>query len=372
MPPSFRIQSCWSKAGVGTCIVLDYQKTNSIVLDLGATPNYGDTLRSGVVLLTHGHLDHVGAIFSHARAYSLMHSNLSATYYVPLELVPLLERAKACMDALDVENRAGASDKSGLKMNFIGVTPGDEFDLPIKKHLKGETIFIRVFETFHGQAPSVGYVIGVRQKESLKEEYKGLPGHQLRELAISKVNIKESIESLEVAYTGDTTVETFQQQNTIGDKSALHLEQAFQCQYFLTESTMLDNDEASRSKAHSMGHMHVQDVVQAVVPRVRHVLVLLHISGRYEAKLAMQLIASAIPSSVTCLVAVSSLDRVMQHFGRLVPNNGLWLVSAYQKHQHLQIKKSTTTTTPVVEKSNQVIQRMQKRLPGNGTIHQNK
>jgi ribonuclease Z len=370
MPPLFRIQSCWSKAGVGTCIVLDYHQTNSIVLDLGATPNYGDTLRSGVVLLTHGHLDHVGAIFSHARAYSLMHSGLSATYYVPLELVPLLERAKVCMDALDVENHAGASDKSGLKMNFVGVTPGDEFDLPINKHLQGETIFIRVFKTFHGGAPSVGYVIGVRQKASLKEEYKGLSGDRLRELAISKVNIKESIESLEVAYTGDTTVETFQQQYTIEDKSALHLEQAFQCHYFLTESTMLNNDEASRSKAHSMGHMHMQDVLEAVVPRVRHVLVLLHISGRYEAKLAMRLIAAAMPSSVTCLVAVSSLDRVMQHFGRLVPINGLWLVSAYRKQQHFQNENTTTTTA--VASSNEVSKSTPKYLPGNGNANQNK
>ena len=330
MPPLFRIKSCWSKAGIGTCTVIQHNAGPSLVLDLGATPNYGDALQASVILLTHGHLDHVGAIFSHARAYALQHSGVSATYYAPLDLVPLLQRAKECLEALDSENDRTGPNKGGLPMQFIGVKPGDEFFLPIKKRLNGDTIFVRVFQTFHGGSPSVGYVVGVRKRSTLKKQYVGMTSDELKELTSRNLDIKESIETLEVAYTGDTTVETFDQ--APDTRSGLHLEQAYQCHYFLTETTMLD--DVSRPRVHSIGHMHLLDVVDAVVPRVCHHLVLLHVSARYDASTAMGWIADAIPSDLPCSVAIASLDRVHQNFGGMVSNNGLLLVSAYKEQQN--------------------------------------
>lgn len=74
---SIRLVSCWSKAGVGTSVVLEYNPNNGgkkrprIVLDLGATPIYDESIRANTVLISHSHLDHIGAIFSHARAHSV-------------------------------------------------------------------------------------------------------------------------------------------------------------------------------------------------------------------------------------------------------------------------------------------------------------
>lgn len=175
----FKIVSCWSKAGVGTSIVLDYcnspvgkagsqnkinKETNCdenlpkekggkvkeniasrppklprIVFDLGATPCFNDAISAGVVLISHGHMDHIGAIFSHARAYSVSKSPQNPpTYYVPLPLVEHLERARHAMTALDAANDGSGSRKTSLiEMNIVGVQPGDEFVLPIKKHLNG-------------------------------------------------------------------------------------------------------------------------------------------------------------------------------------------------------------------------------------------
>ena len=91
VPSNFRIAGCWSKAGVGTSIVIEYN-TNStrdnnnnrgggggghgkrgarIALDLGATTCINEAIYAPVVLLTHGHIDHVGAVFSHARAHNM-------------------------------------------------------------------------------------------------------------------------------------------------------------------------------------------------------------------------------------------------------------------------------------------------------------
>lgn len=79
MSKSINLVSCWSKAGVGTSIVLEYsgpdsKKRSRIVLDCGATPIYEDAIRASTVLVSHSHLDHVGAIFSHARAHSVAYS----------------------------------------------------------------------------------------------------------------------------------------------------------------------------------------------------------------------------------------------------------------------------------------------------------
>jgi len=42
-----------------------------LVFDLGCTPIYEETIKSNTVIISHGHLDHVGAIFGHARAHNV-------------------------------------------------------------------------------------------------------------------------------------------------------------------------------------------------------------------------------------------------------------------------------------------------------------
>ena len=90
-----RLVACWSKAGIGTSVVVEYNNNNNnshgkqqqqqrknrgarIVLDIGATPIFDETIPSSVVLLSHGHIDHVGALFSHARAYAVAHGGYVA------------------------------------------------------------------------------------------------------------------------------------------------------------------------------------------------------------------------------------------------------------------------------------------------------
>jgi glyoxylase-like metal-dependent hydrolase (beta-lactamase superfamily II) len=81
------IKSAWSKAGVGTNIVLELKcafddnatanntKTKKrpacVAFDMGATPCFDDAIPAKHVFLSHGHIDHVGALFSHARAHAV-------------------------------------------------------------------------------------------------------------------------------------------------------------------------------------------------------------------------------------------------------------------------------------------------------------
>jgi len=90
MPSSthWNIQSTWSKAGIGTSIVIELKKlptTTSnhtqqpkkskssprIAFDIGCTPCFDDSIPAKYIFISHGHIDHVGALFSHARAHSV-------------------------------------------------------------------------------------------------------------------------------------------------------------------------------------------------------------------------------------------------------------------------------------------------------------
>lgn len=84
----WQVHSTWSKAGVGTNIVLELrpppsnlvtktstQATNKsmprIAFDMGSTPIFDAAIPAKYVFLSHGHVDHSGGVFSHARAHSV-------------------------------------------------------------------------------------------------------------------------------------------------------------------------------------------------------------------------------------------------------------------------------------------------------------
>lgn len=364
MPGSLELVSCWSKAGVGTSIVLEYRgagkKRPRILLDCGATPNYGEGIRASTVLISHSHLDHVGAIFSHARAHSVICSGCVVcdsncdfrfapcmrvisfveshfficrsvpTYYVPEQILENVIRAKAAMEALDGDERQSP-------MNIRSVKPGDEIDL-------FGNLFARVFRVSHCIG-AVGYVIGSRLAPALKEEYRGLGSAEIRELVKKGVSLKtEAGEVLQVGYTGDTSIEGLLVENTTNEdesegKSALFVEQAFESRLLFCEATFLDDSQKARELSVKRRHLHIEDIVRVLEERQYagddQQLILMHISGRYSAKGALDHIASALPRNVAsqCLVAISShLDQVRRRdeaWTHLVQENGCLLLSDY-------------------------------------------
>src|SRR4051812_18477419 len=82
--------SAYSKAGIATCVHLRRGKT-SIAFDIGTAPERA--AGASHVFVSHGHTDHIAAIFGHARVRSLGTAG-PATYYVPEYCLDPLTRAK--------------------------------------------------------------------------------------------------------------------------------------------------------------------------------------------------------------------------------------------------------------------------------------
>jgi len=244
----FEIEASWSKAGIGTCIVLKNggrtsngtnckKGTNKgvlrIAMDLGCTPIIDKAARASVVCISHGHIDHIGAIFGHARSHALEFCSVP-TYFVPFELAPILERALICFSELDGKNRddregEGAGTRSGneknhetkiigelngrkslLKMNIVPIHPGQEYEIPRQKKNDEIRFFIRAYPTTHGNTPSLGYVLFSETKTTtLKEEYRLMTGKELGKLAKGGAKISDVIftRRVEVFYTGDTSAD---------------------------------------------------------------------------------------------------------------------------------------------------------------------
>jgi len=256
----FDVEASWSQAGVGTSFVLkertDHKKAFKIVFDLGCTPIFDSTIRANTVILSHGHIDHFGGIFSHARAHSMLCSGNVPTYYCPAALVPKLERARDVFYDIDStccdDNEEGARAKGHIEMKFIGVTDGEEIELKPSKVRQGVKLYLRPFAVTHGGHPALGYyIISKTTNKSLKEEYKGMDKKKLGELARSGVSIKDEtvITRAEVLYSGDTSVDGLMNPD---------LKMGFSASLILMELTFLDHKDIEIAK--ERGHMNLANI----------------------------------------------------------------------------------------------------------------
>lgn len=143
-PSYFKLLNCWSLGGVGTSVLIESRMGTRIALDVGCTPIIHDTVSASIVLMSHGHLDHSGGLFSHARAHFLLFHKIP-TYYMPIPLVDKVRNAEKAMCDLDSAKIASNNEElcstdskfstptlrtsPGMPINIVGVKPGDEIPL---------------------------------------------------------------------------------------------------------------------------------------------------------------------------------------------------------------------------------------------------
>jgi len=239
-----------SVSGFATAIALPQFK---ICFDCGvSTP---DVQRCDTILITHGHIDHFGALAAHAHTREMVSGGVP-TYITP---APLVKEVVAMMDMWGRIQGQHPAPHVTSRLN-----EGESFCM-------GKRL-IRSFKTDHRGGDSQGYIV-YDVRKALKAEYRGLPGQELGRLRKEGTQIEDVKEVPLVAFTGDTRATIFD------DKE----HPALKAKVLIVECTYLD--DVGEDKAEQWGHIHISQLRQLAEQGTFdnvEALVLCHFSQRYD------------------------------------------------------------------------------------------
>ncbi len=264
-----------SIAGVETCIEVPSLR---LVLDMGRCTR--SSIHQPLVLVSHGHLDHMGAVAQHAARRAMMKMGES-TYVVP---------AAVARDVEELFDAAGRLDGQVIPRRVVPLEPGES--LPIGKHRS-----VRPFQTYH-RVPSQGYTVWER-RHRLRDEFHGLPGARLAELRARGVQLEDTHEVALLSFTGDTRSEVLERTPELQLTETL-----------IMETTFLD-ERVGVADARSTGHIHLDEVLQRTELLPRTEVVLSHFSARYTDEEVRGIVLARLPDelrSVVKLFGIAPLD----------------------------------------------------------------
>ncbi|HBT77043.1 MAG TPA: metal-dependent hydrolase [Planctomycetaceae bacterium] len=217
--------------------------------DLGAQP-WG-FMGTPKWFVSHSHMDHLLALPAYVARRRMMKME-PPSIYLPENAVANVERLLRAFSHLD---------RGRLPCVLHGVAPGDE--IPLSREL-----VVSVHETFH-TLPSVGYVVWERRKK-LKEEYLHLTPDEIRDLAVSGVEVSAERRTPKVAYLGDSTPQGFDANPAMYEAEILIFEMTFVAR------------RHRRARIHKFGHIHLSDVVERREKFHNQLLIASHFSTRYH------------------------------------------------------------------------------------------
>lgn len=251
-----------SVAGVETCIEVPSMK---LVLDLGRCTR--TAVNQPLALLSHGHMDHLGAAAHHAARRAMMKMS-EGTYLVPRAVHAEVEALFAA---------AGALDGQTIPRKIVPLAPGERFPL-------GKGRFVEPFATVH-RVPSQGYIVWETRRR-LKDEHRGLAPEKIAELKRAGAAIDETVEVPLLAFTGDTRVEALETTPALAAAETL-----------IAECTFLD-DRVSVDEARAMGHIHLDELLARAELLSARDVVLTHFSARYTEADVARILEERLPDSL--------------------------------------------------------------------------
>lgn len=240
--PPFRVQGI-SVAGEMTTVQVPEM---DITFDIGCCPRA--MLASKFVALSHGHMDHTGALayYCSQRRFQGMGSG---HIVCDKRVAPAVHKMMA-----------GFNDLEGQKTPYELIEMEPDGQVMIKN-----SIYLRAFELEH-TSPSFGYVI-VEKRTKLKPEFVDFPQDKLKELKDRGIEITRTLEIPLIAYIGDT-----------GPGPHLVREDVRKAQIIITECTFFEPDHRERAKVGM--HLHVADLAEWLKVAEAQAFVITHISRR--------------------------------------------------------------------------------------------
>lgn len=218
----------------------------NVCFDTGRCPQFA--LTSDLMLLSHGHMDHVAGI-----AYYISQRHFQGMKPGTILLPRHLERP--------VDNLLRAwqeVERQQTPYTLVPMSPGQDYEVR-------RDFVIRAVATHHG-APSLGYVL-VNVREKLRPEYTSLTGEQIATLRKQGVEIQYKLEVPMVAYLGDTSYgEVFDHPDVMNANVLL-----CECTFF---------DAGHKAKAKAGKHLHVDEFAKVLAKSKNENVVVLHVSRR--------------------------------------------------------------------------------------------
>lgn len=239
----------------------------SAVLDAGmALKSFAGSDR---LFLSHGHLDHAGALGALLGLRALMRKSKPLRVFCPTESAADLSAAVTAMSRLQ---------RHDLPTEVIGMEPGDEQPL-------GADLWVRAVRTLH-RVPSRGYQF-FRRVKKLRPEHASLPGPEIGRRRRAGEDLFSVEERHELAYATDTLPEVLDREPALTSARVLIL-----------ECTFLD-DKKPVSVARAGCHIHLDDLIARAdrFAGVEH-LVLMHFSQIYSPAEVRRILASRCPPNL--------------------------------------------------------------------------
>lgn len=222
----------------------------AVVFDAGASPR--SVAAYDTILLSHGHVDHVGALPAMLGIRALSGKLKPPRVVMPVEIVDDLTAALETLSKLQ---------RYPLTIEPIGMTPGATFAL------RGD-LLVRAVRTFH-PVPSLGYIL-VRRVAKLKPELVGRPGPEIAKLRAAGDEVSVYEERAELAYATDTLVSVLD-----------HAPELLRARVLIVECTFLD-ERKSLEAARAGCHIHLDEIIERADSFDNEHIVMMHVSQLYH------------------------------------------------------------------------------------------
>jgi len=236
----------YSIAGITTSILC---RTASLCFDVGQGLPFQMGARH--IALSHAHMDHASGL-PYLLSQKTMAGQKDTTVYLPPSLKGPTEKVIGIWQGVE---------EFDYPASLQALSPGDAVEL-------GKNFTLRPFRTVH-RVESQGYLL-LQGKKSLSEKFQGASREEI--IAAKKRGEKVEEESLApmVAYTGDTQIEFLGIDPEVAKAKILFVEVTFW------------DDERPVAEARRWGHLHFDELVEAL-PRLQNErVVLIHTSVRYS------------------------------------------------------------------------------------------
>lgn len=235
-----------------------------IMLDVGLAPR--SFAGAGRLFLSHGHVDHVGALTSFLGLRALVGAREPLQVFLPADIVDPVE---------GVLRAATPLQRFPLEIAAVPMARGQVVPL------QGD-LCVRGFRTHH-PVPSLGYQF-FRRVKKLRPEHRHLPGPEIARRRRAGEELFDEVERLELAYATDTLARVLDTEPTILHSKVLIL-----------ECTFLD-DRKSLRDTHAGGHIHLDELIARADAFQNQHLVLMHFSQLYKPREVREILRARCPA----------------------------------------------------------------------------